>query len=149
MIVSENSITSSASSNSLDHYGALGDDNALHFACANARSIVNKVDSLITSFEENKLHLMLLTETWLKAKHCPPRVMNDLTVGANLNFIRKDRGGRRRGGGVAICYDPTKIRLTKFEASSCDVESEFICAAGTCTLTQRKIVAIAIYLHPH
>ena len=88
LVMSDNILTDS----DISEYGALEADNNLHFACANARSVVHKIGSLITSFEENKLHLMLLTETWLNAKHCPPRVMNDLTIGANLNFIRR-RGG--------------------------------------------------------
>ena len=64
----------------------------LNVACANARSLVDKIKSLIVLFEENQLHIALLTETWLANKHCPPRVMNDLTIGANLSFIRRDRG---------------------------------------------------------
>ena len=75
--------------------------NFLNVACANARSLVEKVDSLITLFEENELHLALITETWLFERHCPPRTMADLTMGADLNFIRRDRGSR--GGGVAVC----------------------------------------------
>ena len=82
------------------------DSSLLNIACTNARSLVQKIDSLITLFDENQLHIAMLTETWLANKHCPPRTLADLTIGANLNFIR-DRGSR--GGGVAVCYNPTKI----------------------------------------
>ena len=78
----------------------------LNIACANARSIVEKINSLITLFEECGLHICILTETWLTKKLCPPRVMSDLVHGANIAFIRRDRGAR--GGGVAICFDPKK-----------------------------------------
>ena len=37
----------------------------IKIACANARSVVHKIDSLITLFEECELHMALLTETWL------------------------------------------------------------------------------------
>ena len=66
----------------------------LKIACANARSVVQKINSLITLFEELELHIALLTETWLTAKVCSVKTMNDLTDGANINFIRRDRGSR-------------------------------------------------------
>ena len=115
--------------------------NASHInvACANARSLVDKIDSLVTLFEENNLHIAMLTETWLSKKHCPPRTMSDLTIGANLNFIRRDRG--RRGGGVAVCYDPTKITMKKisFKQQENCVNTEIVCAVGNCSLTKRKV----------
>ena len=82
------------------------DTSLLNLACTNARSLVHKIDSLVTLFDENGLHFAALTETWLTAKHCSPRTMADLTIGANLSFIRRDRGSR--GGGVAICYNRQK-----------------------------------------
>ena len=97
-------------------------------------------------FEENELHIAILTETWLSARHCPPRVLSDLTLGANLSLIRSDRG--TRGGGVAIAFDPTKIRMTKFPYVPEKSTTELVCATGTCTLTRRKIVAISVYLPP-
>ena len=120
-------------------------ETALNLACANARSIAKKIDSLITLFEENHLHFAILTETWLTNKLCPPRVLNDLAHGANLSFIRRDRGSR--GGGVAICYNPNKIRFTKFPASQQD-KTEIVCAVGNCQLTRRKIIAISVYIPP-
>ena len=77
-------------------------NNTLNLACTNARSVVNKIGSLVTLFEEMRLHFALLTETWLTSKVCSKRAMDDLTNGANISFIRRDRG--TRGGGVAICY---------------------------------------------
>ena len=121
--------------------------NLLNIACANARSVVEKIDSVITLFEENSLHIAILTETWLSSKHCPPRVLADLTVGANLNFIRRDRGSR--GGGVAICYDPTRIRMNGFSTGKNESKCEVVCAVGNCTLTKRKIAALTVYLPPN
>ena len=119
----------------------------INIACANARSIVEKIKSLITLSEENHLHFAMITETWLNQKACPPRVMSDLTVGAELSFIRRDRGSR--GGGVAISYNPTKIRLNKFNfVCAAGDKTELVCAVGNCSLTKRKIAAISIYLPP-
>lgn len=148
-------ISSAQSQNSLVDYGSsdsydscLEENNSLlNIACTNARSIVEKIKSLITLFEENGLHIAILTEAWLTSKSCPVRAMNDLTIGANLNFVRRDRG--RRGGGVAICYDPTKIRMNRFRVQTePNNKTEIICAAGNSNLTKRKIVAVALYLPP-
>ena len=124
----------------------LVNSNCLNLACANARSVVEKIDSVVTLFEENSLHLALLTETWLTAKACPARKMADLTTGANLSFIRRDRGSR--GGGVAICYNPTKLRLTRFKINQVRDRTEIVCAVGNSSITKRKIGAISIYLPP-
>ena len=102
----ESLILSDYSSNSFDSSHLVNEQNQLNFACANARLIVEKIDSLITLMEESSLHFIILTETWLTPRHCPPRAMADLTIGSNLSFIRRDRGTR---GGVAIAYDPTKL----------------------------------------
>ena len=123
------------------------DPTLLNIACANARSVVEKIKSLITLFEENCLHFAAITETWLSQKHCPPRVMADLTVGAELSFIRRDRGSR--GGGVAVCYNPTKIRMSKFNFKRpVNDRTELVTAVGNCPLTKRKISMSAIYLPP-
>ena len=65
-----------------------------------------------------------------------------------MSFIRRDRGSR--GGGVAICYNPTKIRMNRFnfkQQAQC-TNTELICAVGSCSLTKRKIAAISVYLPP-
>ena len=98
LVNSFSGLDSSSELDSLNSYYVPPKDQ-LNLACTNARSIVEKIGSLVTLFDECGLHFTILTETWLSKKHCPPRVMSDLTHGANLNFIRKDRN--TRGGGVA------------------------------------------------
>ena len=83
----------------------------------------------------------MVTETWLSSKHCPPRKMSDLTIGSDINLIRRDRG--KRGGGVCIAYNPTKIRLSKF-ANFSNNKNEIVCAIGNCSLTKRKLAFIAV-----
>ena len=139
--VSQNDSQSSQQNDRLER------DGHLHFACTNARSIVEKIGSFITLFEESSLHFAILTETWLSKRHCPPKTLSDLTIGANLNFIRKDRG--HRGGGVAVGYDPTKIKMSAFDMSKQNMIGEFVCAVGTTPLTKRKLAVLAVYLPPN
>ena len=121
------------------------DPGLLSLACTNARSVVEKVDSLVTLFEEYDLHFALLTETWLTTKVCSTRRMMDLTIGANISFIRRDRG--RRGGGVAIAYNPLKIKLKKFPVGG-EPGTEIVCATGNTPLSKRKIALISVYIPP-
>ena len=115
-------------------------------ACTNARSVVEKVDSLVTLFEEMRLQAALLTETWLTKKVCSRRKMDDLTLGANISFIRRDRGSR--GGGVAIAFNPNLLKLTKFPVPQNQVNAEIVCAVGNSPITKRKIALIAVYMPP-
>ena len=71
--------------------------------------------------------------------------MDNLTIGANLSFIRRDRGSR--GGGVAIAFNPTRIRLSKLPFER-DKKKEIVCAVGNCSLSKRKVALIAAYLPP-
>ena len=116
----------------------------LNVACTNARSVVEKLDSLVTLFDENELHFAMLSETWLTPKNCPERKLDDLTHGANLKFIRRDRG--RRGGGVAICYNPERLRLARFPVPQNGRTTEIVAAVGNTPLTKRKIAIISLYL---
>ena len=121
------------------------DNSLLNLACTNARSIVEKVDALVTLFEENDLSLAIITETWLSQKKCSKRSLDDLVDGANISFIRKDRG--TRGGGVAICYNGTKIKMSSFPVPNNGV-GEMVCGIGSTSLTKRKVAVVAVYLPP-
>ena len=118
----------------------------LTIACTNAQSVVEKVDSLVTLFEEMGLHFALLTETWLTHKLCSRRKLEDLTVGGNVSFIRKDRS--TRGGGIAIAFNPTKTKLTKFAVPQNYLNTEVVCTVGSTPLSSRKIALISVYMPP-
>ena len=93
------------------------------------------------------MHFTIVTETWLTRKQDCPRIIDDLTVGEEISFIRKDR--KTRGGGVAICFNPNRIRLTRFPVEQRNIkEVELVCATGNCSLTKRKIAIASIYLPP-
>ena len=140
------SLDQSDSIDSLNKYYQAPIDH-LCIACTNARSVVHKIGSLITLFDECGLHFAILTETWLNKKHTPPRVLNDLMHGADLKLIRKDRG--RGGGGVAVCYNPTKLRLSNFPVCGGSGDYEVVCTVGNVALTKRKIAVLAVYLPPN
>ena len=142
--LTENYSFMTAASDSYDSLASLEDN--LNLACTNARSIVEKLDSLATLFEECSLHFCLLTETWLTKKACSKKKMDDLTNGSNINMIRRDRGSR--GGGVAICYNLTKLRLSRFPVPEEHRSREIICAVGSCSLTKRKLALISVYIPP-
>ena len=89
--LSISNVSIATSSNSLSYQSLSQNEDLLSIACANARSLVEKIESLVTLFEECGLHAAMITETWLSQKHCPPRTMADLTIGSDLNLIRKDR----------------------------------------------------------
>ena len=47
---------------------------------------------------------------------------------------------------MAVCYDPTKIKLAAYNAGN--TKGETVYAIGNSPLTQRKIVVAAVYLPP-
>ena len=69
-----------AASNSFDSLASDSCSTNLHLACTNARSIVEKLDSLATLFDECSLHFCLLTETWLTRRSCSDKKIEDLTL---------------------------------------------------------------------
>ena len=89
---------------------------------------------------------MVVTETWLKKNSETEDILRELSGGAHLELIRKDRAGRR-GGGVAVIFDNRKARLTKYHIPG--ATQEIVCAVGKLTGTTKKTVVIAVYLPPN
>ena len=69
---------------------------------ANARSLNNKVGSLIEVFEEYELSAAILTETWFKDGGRLEEELMDLEEAENIQIIAKNR--RNRGGGEIKTY---------------------------------------------
>ena len=80
---------------------------------ANARSMNNKIGSLIEAFEEFQLSVALISETWFKNGSGLDREMNDLLLSDGIGMITRNRGGR--GGGVAIAFRSSEISLKEFK----------------------------------
>ena len=80
-------------------------------------------------------------------KVCSRRRLDDLASGANIAMIRRDRG--TRGGGVAICYNPNKLKLTRFPVPNNQNKVEVVCATGSVGLTKRRLALISVYMPPN
>lgn len=65
----------------------------------NARSVINKVDSLEVQLMQHDPHITVITETWLRSE-----IGDDEVFPVHYNVFRKDR--TTRGGGVAVLVKP-------------------------------------------
>ena len=90
--------------------------------------------------------LCLFTETWFKDNEQINSILEDFTNQHSCAFLRKDRPGLRRGGGVAICFNTKKISFQK--AKIPPSKHEVFAAVGKRVGQRRKIVAVVIYVPP-
>ena len=119
----------------------------LNIATANARSVELKLPSLIDMFTESELHIVLLTETWIKTNCNYDRIKEDLVMNYGLDIFVYNRPGSRRGGGVAIVFNPKYVKLkeNRFKREGAEVVS----AEGNIIGDNRKLVLYSIYLPPN
>ena len=82
-----------------------------------------KIPSLIDLFNEYDLSIVLITETWIK--HNIDRIKEDLNLNYGLEIIYYNGPGTKRGGGVAIVYNPLKMKLeeNKFARNGLEIVS--------------------------
>ena len=73
-------------------------------------------------------------------------IIEDFESSSNYCFIRRDRADSRRGGGVAICFDHTKVQFS--QARTPDTGHEIVAAIGRRRGQRRKILVIGVYLPP-
>ena len=123
------------------------DSNEMIIACLNSRSINNKTTALVDLFDEMKLSVCLITETWMSSGPQTEARLDDLLYGEDLGFFTKNREGRR-GGGVAIAYNTNKMRIREFELQGFSRAQEAVAAIGTHIETGMEVFFVAIYLPP-
>ena len=87
--------------------------NIFTISLINARCLRPKLNSLKETLDELGADVCLLTETWLKNTDEINQTFEDFTNQTGYCFLRKDRRGDRRGGGVAVCYNQNLISFTK------------------------------------
>ena len=92
------------------------DDKSFKLACLNSRSLNNKSTSLINIFDETEISVCLISETWLRDSKETKARLDDLEGGEDIALITKNRLGKR-GGGVAIAYNKSRINLKELELS--------------------------------
>ena len=57
----------------------------------------------------------ILTETWIKTDSNLKNIYDDITKSRGLDFVYYNRPGKRKGGGVAIVFDRSKIVLEEVQ----------------------------------
>ena len=66
----------------------------------NARSVIPKLNSLITTMDEMEADVTCVTETWMGDED--DGEINDVQGRTDYSFITRKRGKHKKGGGVAI-----------------------------------------------
>lgn len=117
--------------------------NPLNAAVINARSISAKTESLVDLIRNTDCHFVCVSETWLSDSNNLRDNVADLEASEAISMITKCR--RRRGGGVAICFDQTKVNLKRFP---CPSEFEIVCASGYSNCNKRPLFVVSYYIPP-
>ena len=85
----------------------------INLLTTNARSILNKMQSLHDMFEDLGLGAALVSETWISGAIDNGRSAVKLDKLCQLDIIHKSRKVQN-GGGVAIVFDPQKQKFKRF-----------------------------------
>ena len=121
--------------------------NIFTIALINARSLIHKLNSFEDTMNELGSDVCLLTETWFKNSNRIKNELEDFKNKTGYNFIRRDRAGLKRGGGVAICYNSERIQMS--HAKLPPSKHEVLATIGRRVGQRRKIVCIVVYIPPH
>ena len=145
VISDENDITTIINSSNVSQVSSrsVSYENPLRMAIINARSISAKIGSLVDTFTNLDLHFACVSETWLRSGSSLDTNIADLEESQSISLITKNRS--TRGGGVAIAYDRTKMKLKKFNSKS---KYEIVCASGKTNCNKRPIFIISYYVPP-
>ena len=118
----------------------------LDFIITNAQSLNQKYVSLGDAFVSLQLTLGIITETWFKSSELASIAEEILENEFGIKSLRRDRPGKKRGGGVAICYDSRKVTLKENRIKTGG--HEILSAAGKLTGDSRVLVVFALYIPP-
>ena len=121
----------------------------MHFSVINARSLAPKISSLIENFSEYDWSFAVVSETWFVEGPKFEETIRELSLGHGLDAICQNRNpkqGLNTGGGVAILWRKSKIRLKVFTVrkNGCEV----VTAKGKIADCNRSIYIIGIYIPP-
>ena len=90
--------------------------------------------------------ICVITETWLKHDRSTEQAIEDFQEQNGYKFIRRDRGGGKRGGGVAICYNTDTIEMNRIRLPP--TKYEIVGAIGRRMGQRRKVAVLGVYLPP-
>ena len=133
------------------------DMNKMNIMLTNARSLSPKIGSLIDFFSEMEITVGMISESWLKDGKDLDKDLHDLEMGTSLKIIYKNRASKSRkisrynesparGGGVAVVFDSTKIKLTEYKIQG--NKYEIVASSGKLFGSSREFFFIAIYIPP-
>ena len=110
----------------------------------NARSISNKIESLLETFSETNMSLACVSETWLKSGKELDLNLRDVEDCEAVGTILRNRSGKW-GGGVGIFFDKNKIELKKWKVAK---NGEIVAAVGNILGVRRTIAVFSFYFPP-
>ena len=119
----------------------------INFAVANARSIELKMNSMFDLFDNFDMSAVLITETWIKTDKNFNRIREEIISSKGLDIISYNRPGKRNGGGVAIVFDPKKLKLSEHRFRRDGIE--MVAAKGRIVGDTRTILIYNVYLPPN
>ena len=118
--------------------------NELNFAVSNARSLSAKITSLLDMFRERDLDFSLVNETWFTGSSKEKEELSEIKNAENIEFICKNR--RSRGGGVAIAFKSTRMKLKRLKLR--ENKFELVAATGRAVGDNRTIAVYSLYIPP-
>ena len=121
-----------------------GKYNVLNFSLANARSLSGKIKSLIDMFNDAQLDFAILNETWFQCTRKLEGDLEDMKLGENIELICKNR--QSRGGGVAIAFKNTRVKLKRLPIRG--NKFELVAAVGRSMSDKRTIAVYSLYIPP-
>ena len=115
----------------------------LTFALTNARSVWNKIKSLVDHIKELSASFVIVTETWYHAHK--DMLLHEHGI-QSIDRMRKKKATANPGGGVSIFFDTNKIKLTEYRTRRGDYE--FVAARGKIPHNTRPLYIIGAYMPP-
>ena len=120
--------------------------NVFNIVLLNARSLKDKLQSFNKTLNKLAADICLVTETWFQNTDQINNELEDFMQTTEYSFLRKDRASGRRGGGIAIVFNHSKIQMSK--AKILPTKHEVFVAVGRRMGQRRKIVVLVIYIPP-
>ena len=117
----------------------------------NVRSLCPKVNSLLDCFNELRVGVGIVTETWLREGSGLEEDVNDFVDGTGFGLLNLCRKPTDRGvlhGGVSIAYLKNTCELNVVNMQNPN-DFEVLVASGSLRGHARKLVVIACYLPPN
>ena len=124
--------------------------NCARFLLTNARSLLQKTDSLNDAFDSMQLNFACVTETWFKGGKDLKSKLEEIEGASGIKYIHKSRDGRRKctGGGVAIAFDSGTCNFKQRHMKGVLKDHEVVCAVGKLAGMRRTIAIFLVYIPP-